>query len=89
MTRQLTGKRVAILATYGVEQMELTEPMKALRNAGAAVEVVAPHVGQIQGVNHHGKGDKMEVDCVLASARPASYDAIVLRAASPIPTRSG
>jgi deglycase len=78
MAQELKGKKVAILATDGVEQVELTEPMKALENAGAAVEVVAPHGGQIQGMNHHEKGDKIKVDRVLAEARPASYDAIVL-----------
>jgi protease I len=78
MAQELTGKKVAILATDGVEQVELTEPMKALKNAGATVEVVSPHGGQIQGMNHHEKGDKIKVDRVLPQARPASYDGIVL-----------
>ncbi len=78
MAQALRGKKVAILATDGVEQVELTEPMKALKNAGAEVEVVAPHGGQIQGMNHHEKGDTIKVDRVLPEARLASYDAIVL-----------
>ncbi len=78
MAQNLTGKKIAILATDGVEQVELTEPMKALKNEGAQVEIVAPHDGEIQGFNHLDKGDKMKVDRALDEARPEDYDAIVL-----------
>jgi protease I len=69
---------VAVLATDGFEQVELQKPVEALRQAGAQVEVVAPHGGEIQGFNHHDKGDKVRVDRELASASPDQYDAIVL-----------
>jgi protease I len=78
MAQELSGKKIAILATDGFEQVELTEPMKALKNAGATVEVVAPHDGEIQGMNHHDKGDKIKVDRTLEQAKPDDYDAIVL-----------
>lgn len=78
MTDELRNKRVAILATDGFEQTELTEPMKALRQAGAAAEVISPHAGQIQGMQHHEKGDPTQVDRTLDQARPDEYDALVL-----------
>jgi len=76
--QRLQGRKVAVLATDGFEQVELQKPVEALKNAGAEVEVVAPHGGEIQGFNHHDKGDKVPVDRELASADPADYDAIVL-----------
>ncbi|MFI4949966.1 MAG: type 1 glutamine amidotransferase domain-containing protein [Caulobacterales bacterium] len=75
---RLNGKTVAVLATDGFEQVELEKPVQALREAGARVEVVAPHGGEIQGFNHHDKGGKTRVDRELAQARPDDYDAIVL-----------
>lgn len=75
---RLQGCRVAVLATDGFEQVELEKSVEALRQAGAQVEVVAPHGGQIQGFNHHDKGRMVPVDRDLASARPDQYDAIVL-----------
>ncbi|MDB5441638.1 MAG: type 1 glutamine amidotransferase [Phenylobacterium sp.] len=75
---RLQGCRVAVLATDGFEQVELEQPVAALRRAGAEVEVVAPHGGQIQGFNHHDKGRMVPVDRELAEARPDQYDAIVL-----------
>lgn len=78
MAQSLNGKTVAVLATDGVEQVELTEPVKALKQAGATVHVVAPKTGSIQGWNHHDRGDIIPVDTLLADADPASYDAIVL-----------
>jgi protease I len=74
----LQGRRVAVLATDGFEQVELTKPVEALRQAGAKVEVVAPKGGQIQGYNHHEKGDLVRVDRELAQADPADFDALVL-----------
>lgn len=75
---RLQGCKVAVLATDGFEQVELEKPVEALRNAGAQVEVVAPHGGQIQGFNHHDKGQMVRVDRELAQASPDQYDAIVL-----------
>ena len=75
---RLRDKRVAIVATHGFEQDELTQPLKALRDAGATVDVIAPENGQIQGFRHFEKGDKVDVTCTLAEANPADYDALVL-----------
>ncbi|HTV89552.1 MAG TPA: type 1 glutamine amidotransferase domain-containing protein [Stellaceae bacterium] len=74
---QLSGKRIAILATDGFEQSELIQPRDALRGAGAQVEVVGPHSGHIQGMQHHDKGDRVAVDRTLDEARPDDYDALV------------
>jgi protease I len=75
---KLQGKKVAVLATDGFEQAELEQPVAALKEAGAQVEVVAPHGGQIQGFRHHDKGDPVRVDRELSQAIPEDYDAIVL-----------
>ena len=72
------GRSVAVLATDGVEQVELTEPVKALKAAGAKVVVVAPKPGTIQGWNHMDKGDAIPVDQALDQADPAGYDALLL-----------
>lgn len=74
----VAGHKVAVLATDGVEQVELTEPVKALKQANADVVVVAPHPGQIQGMQHHDKGDKLRVDHDLDSVSPEQFDALVL-----------
>ena len=78
MAQNLAGKRIAILATDGFEQSELTEPLTALKQAGAQAEIVAPHGGEIQGMKHHDKGDKVRVDRTLDEARPEDYAALVL-----------
>ena len=72
------GQRVAVLATDGVEQVELTEPVRALHQAKADVVVIAPHTGKIQGMNHHEKGDMLPVDHDLASVSPDGFAALVL-----------
>ncbi|HJU15285.1 MAG TPA: type 1 glutamine amidotransferase domain-containing protein [Stellaceae bacterium] len=78
MANELNGKRIAILATDGFEQSELTEPKKALLEAGATVAVVAPHSGRIQGMRHHDKGETVAVDRTLADAKPEDFDALML-----------
>ncbi|MCR5878898.1 type 1 glutamine amidotransferase domain-containing protein [Phenylobacterium sp. J367] len=75
---RLQGRKVAVLATDGFEQVELTKPVEALKAAGAQVEVVSPKAGEIQGYNHHDKGDTVAVDRELAQANASDYDAIVL-----------
>lgn len=75
---KLDGRKVAVLATDGFEQVELTKPVEALRAEGAQVEIVAPKSGQIQGFNHHDKGQQVPVDRELSQADASSYDAIVL-----------
>ncbi|HTZ71170.1 MAG TPA: type 1 glutamine amidotransferase domain-containing protein [Acetobacteraceae bacterium] len=77
-SEKLRGQRVAILATDGVEQVELQSPQQALVEAGAKVTVVSPKAGQIQGMNHDQKGDKLDVDAELGSVRPEDFDALVL-----------
>jgi protease I len=75
----LKGRRIALLATDGVEQVELTEPAEALRNAGARVDVISPKAGTIQGMNHDEHGDSLGVDVVLKDAAQAiDYDGLLL-----------
>jgi protease I len=71
-------RKIAVLATNGFEQAELTEPVKALRAAGATVQIVSPEAGEIQGMKHDQKGDKTKVDLELSKARAADFDALVL-----------
>jgi protease I len=78
MSTKLAGKRIAILATDGVEQVELTEPRKALDAAGAKTEVVSPAKGKLQAWRHLEKGEQIPVDVELDSADPNNYDALVL-----------
>lgn len=78
MAQELQGKRVAILVADGFEQVELTEPKKALEQAGAKTDVVSPAQGQVQGWNHDAKADKFPVDVPLAQAKPDQYDGLVL-----------
>ena len=75
---KLTGLRVAILATDGFEQSELTEPRKALNEAGATTEVVSPKEGEIKGWNHKEWGQRVGVDQALSDADPKDYDALLL-----------
>jgi protease I len=74
----IAGMRVAVLATDGVEQVELTEPVAALRGAGADVRVVSPKSGSIQGMNHDKPGDRLPVDEELDQARAEAFDALLL-----------
>ncbi|HEY2898293.1 MAG TPA: type 1 glutamine amidotransferase domain-containing protein [Gemmatimonadaceae bacterium] len=74
----LSGKRVAILATDGVEQVELTEPRKALDAAGANTKVVSPKSGSIKGWNHTDWGEPIKVDVTLQNTSPDDYDALLL-----------
>jgi protease I len=74
----LKGHKVAILATDGVEQVELVEPRKALDAAGAVTHLISPKEGAIQGVNHDEKGDMLPVDRPLSEVRASEYDALLL-----------
>jgi protease I len=78
MGTRLNGKRIAFLATDGVEQVELTEPWKAVEQAGGAPELVSLAEGEIQGFEHFDKGDRFQVDKPVAEADPSDYDALVL-----------
>jgi protease I len=79
MSEQLQGKRIAFLtANEGVEQVELTEPLKAVKEAGASVDLLAPEEGEIQAFNHLDKGDTFRVDRVVGDADASEYDGLVL-----------
>jgi protease I len=79
MSDRLKGKRVAFLmANEGVEQVELTEPLRAVREAEAEADLLAPEAGLIQAFNHLDKGDRFEVDRAVGDADAGEYDALVL-----------
>jgi deglycase len=75
---KLQGKRVAFLATDMVEQVELTEPWKAVKDAGGTPELVSLKEGEIQGFNHYDKADTFKVDRTVEEARAEDYDALVI-----------
>ena len=77
-SRHLSGKKVAILATDGFEQVELTEPRKALDAAGAQTRVVSPKADNIRGWNFTDWGDEVKVDVPLDQANPDDFDALLL-----------
>jgi protease I len=78
MESGLKGRRVAILATDGVEQVELVQPREALEKAGATTHLVSLQAGEIQGFNHLDKGDRFAVDKTLDEVSAADYDALFL-----------
>ena len=78
MENKLKGKKVAILVADGFEQVELTEPRKALEAAGAITEIVSPADGEVQGWNHDEKAELFSVDMPLKRARSDDYDALLL-----------
>jgi protease I len=75
---RLQGKRVAFLATDMVEQVELTEPWKAVKEAGGTPELVSLKEGEIQGFDHYEKADTFKVDRTVEEARAEDYDALVI-----------
>jgi protease I len=78
MANSLQGKTIAILATDGVEQVELTKPKQALEEAGAKTQVVSPADKKLKGWNHTEWGEEITVDVPLKSADPSKYDALLL-----------
>jgi protease I len=74
----LDGKRVAFVATDGVEQIELIEPWKAVEEAGGTPELISLEPGEIQGFEHLDKADTFQVHRTAAEADVAEYDALVL-----------
>jgi protease I len=78
MAKSLIGKRIAFLATDGVEQSELEQPWKELRGAGAELELLSVHEGEIQAVRHLEKGDTFAVHGLVGEADVADYDGLVL-----------
>lgn len=76
--KNLEHLRVAILVTEGFEQIELTEPRKALTAAGARTSIVSPDAGTVAGFNHLDRGDRFAVDVALDTAKPDDFDALLL-----------
>jgi protease I len=74
----LNGKRVAILVADGFEQVEMTDPRKALTDAGARTTIVSPAKGTVQGWNHFEKGERFNVDTPLSNAKASDFDALLL-----------
>src|SRR5438552_779202 len=78
MAQQLNGKKIAILVADGFEQVELTEPRKALVEAGAQTQIISPAAGKVKGWQHTEWGDEFPVEVPLDQARPGDYDALLL-----------
>jgi protease I len=79
MAKDLNGKRIAFLvANEGIEQVELTEPWKAVEEAGGRPELISIEPGQVQAFNHLDKGDKFDVDKTVDEADESDYDGLVL-----------
>jgi len=76
--KQLQGKQIAFLATDGFEQVELTEPWKAVQQAGGSSLLVSLSAGEIQGVHHDQQGDRFQVDQVIDDASADHFDGLVL-----------
>src|SRR5438045_5221428 len=78
MADKLAGKKGAMLAADGFEEVELTKPKKALEDAGARTSVVSIKSGKMQGMNHADKGEKVAVDLTLDDAKPQDFDALMI-----------
>ena len=78
MSNALRNKTVAILATDGFEQVELTEPKKAVEQAGATTRLLSIKDGEIQGMHHDKPGDRFKVDGLVADAKIEDFDALIL-----------
>jgi protease I len=78
MEHRLNGKKVAILVTDGFEQVEMTEPRKALDEAGAKTTLISPSEGEVRGWDRTDWGKKFPVDLPLTDARAADFDALLL-----------
>ena len=78
MANELQGKRIAFLATDMVEQVELTEPWKAVKEAGGQPELISLEEGEIQAFDHYDKADSFPVDKTVEEARADDYDALVI-----------
>jgi protease I len=78
MADELKGKRVAFLFTDGAEQIEVTAPLEAVRNAGADTEIISLKKGEVEMWQHFDKGDKITAEKAVADADPSDYDGLVL-----------
>jgi protease I len=78
MANELQGKKIAFLATDGVEQVELMEPWKAVESAGGEPELLSIKPGKIQGFEHFEKGEEFRIDKHVSQADPDDYEGLVL-----------
>jgi protease I len=79
MADQLNGKKIAFLtANEGVEEVELTEPRKAVEAAGGSTELLAPEAGDVQAFNHLDKGETYEAGRAVGDAKADEFDGLVL-----------
>jgi deglycase len=78
MAEELKGKKIAFLAAEGVEQVELTEPWKAVEQAGGSPELISVEDGEVQAFNHLDKADTFPVDKTAKAADASDYDGLVL-----------
>lgn len=78
MSKQLQGVRVAVLATMGVEQIELTAPRQALDEAGATTHLVSPQAGTIKALQFPDWGNEFSVDVLLEQSDPDQYQALYI-----------
>jgi deglycase len=78
VANELQGKKIAFLAADGVEEVELTEPWKAIEKAGGEPELVSVKRGEIQAFRHFDKGGTFKVDKVVSEADPTDYDGLML-----------
>lgn len=78
MASPLRNKTIAILATDGFEQVELTEPKRAVEQAGAHTKLLSLKAGDIQGMHHDERGDTFKVDGLVADAKVDDYDGLIL-----------
>jgi len=78
MAGKLEGKTIAFIAAEGVEQVELTEPWKAVEEAGGTPELISLGSGQVQAFNHLDKGDTFTVDHTASEADAGRYDGLVM-----------
>ena len=78
MAGKLDGKTIAFLAAEGVEQVELTDPWQAVKDAGGTPELISLEDGHVQAFNHLDKGDTFDATAAVGSADAGAYDALVL-----------
>jgi protease I len=78
MADELKGKKIAFLFTEGAEQAEVKEPLKAVKEAGADVDIVSLEKGEVEMWEHFDKGEKITADKAVSDADPSDYDGLVL-----------
>jgi protease I len=78
MAGKLDGKKIAFLFADGVEQVELEEPLKAVKEEGAEAELISLESGEVQAFNHLDHGDKVKVDKAVSDADASDYDGLVV-----------